>query len=104
MCSNAAEPLDVLENWVLELFNNVRKGHWIKPEPRMEVPIWEVGKLYRLEAVKDVHVLDLSWTLPCLRQDYLKKSEDYLAHLTGHGSVFHCFGIYKFILVIIFEF
>ncbi|KAJ9698882.1 hypothetical protein PVL29_007786 [Vitis rotundifolia] len=78
------ESLDVLENWVLELFNNVRKGPWVKPEPRMAVPIWKVGKLYRLEAVKDVHILDLSWTLPCLRQDYLKKSEDYLAHLIGH--------------------
>ena len=83
----------MLEHWVLELFNSVRKGPWVKPEPKVEGPIWKVGKLYRLEAVKDVHILDLSWTLPCLRQDYLKKSEDYLAHLIGHGSVFGYFGI-----------
>ncbi|KAK9279411.1 hypothetical protein L1049_013090 [Liquidambar formosana] len=78
------ESLDVLENWVLELFGNVKKSPQVKPVLRMEVPIWKAGKLYKLEAVKDVHILDLSWTLPCLRQDYLKKSEDYLSHLIGH--------------------
>ncbi|XP_021909698.1 nardilysin-like, partial [Carica papaya] len=78
------DSLDVLENWVVELFSNVRKGPQVKPEFRVEAPIWTAGKLYRLEAVKDVHILDLTWTLPCLRQDYLKKSEDYLAHLLGH--------------------
>ncbi|KAA8543659.1 hypothetical protein F0562_021595 [Nyssa sinensis] len=78
------EPLDVLESWVMELFSNVRKGPQVEPEAGAEVPIWKAGKLYRLEAVKDVHILNLSWTLPCLRNDYLKKSEDYLAHLIGH--------------------
>ncbi|KAG5514989.1 hypothetical protein RHGRI_036132 [Rhododendron griersonianum] len=78
------ETLDVLESWVLELFSNVKKGPPLKQEARTEVPIWKAGKLYRLEAVKDVHILNLSWTLPCLRKDYLKKSEDYLAHLIGH--------------------
>ncbi|KAL6967811.1 nardilysin [Sarracenia purpurea var. burkii] len=78
------EALDVLESWVLELFNSVKKGPPLKQEARTEVPIWKAGKLYRLEAVKDVHILNLSWTLPCLRKDYLKKSEDYLAHLIGH--------------------
>ncbi|PKI54674.1 hypothetical protein CRG98_024959 [Punica granatum] len=78
------ESLDVLESWVVELFGKVKKGAGALSELRMEVPIWKAGKVYRLEAVKDVHVLDLSWTLPCLRQEYLKKSEDYLAHLLGH--------------------
>ncbi|KAL5757085.1 hypothetical protein ACOSQ2_021831 [Xanthoceras sorbifolium] len=78
------EPLDTLESWVVELFSNIRKGPNIKPEFSVEGPIWKAGKLYRLEAVKDVHILDLTWTLPCLRQNYLKKSEDYLAHLLGH--------------------
>ncbi|KAM7527580.1 hypothetical protein LguiB_030990 [Lonicera macranthoides] len=78
------ETLDVLESWVLELFNDVKKGPTVKPEARLGGPIWKAGKLHRLEAVKDVHILDLSWTLPCLRKDYMKKSEDYLAHLIGH--------------------
>ncbi|KAJ4719217.1 Insulin-degrading enzyme [Melia azedarach] len=78
------ERLDTLQSWVVELFANVRKGPQIKPEFTVEGPIWKAGKLYRLEAVKDVHILDLTWTLPCLHQEYLKKSEDYLAHLLGH--------------------
>ncbi|KAG8371571.1 hypothetical protein BUALT_Bualt13G0101800 [Buddleja alternifolia] len=80
------ETLEVLESWVLELFSNVKKGLGLptKPETGSGVRIWRAGKLYRLEAVKDVHILDLSWTLPSLRKDYLKKGEDYLAHLLGH--------------------
>ncbi|KAJ6693420.1 hypothetical protein OIU85_004212 [Salix viminalis] len=78
------EPLDVLESWVTELFTKVRKGPQTKPKFQVEGPIWKAGLLYRLEAVKDVNILDLTWTLPCLHQDYLKKSEDYLAHLLGH--------------------
>ncbi|XP_065881361.1 nardilysin-like [Euphorbia lathyris] len=78
------ESLDILESWVTKLFGDVRKGSQAKPKFEMQGPLWRSGKIYRLEAVKDVHILDLAWTLPCLRQDYLKKSEDYLAHLLGH--------------------
>ncbi|XP_009594332.1 nardilysin-like [Nicotiana tabacum] len=78
------ESLDLLESWVLELFSSVKKGPLVNPDGRTELPIWRVGKLYWLEAVKDVHILDLSWTLPSLRKGYLKKAEDYLAHLLGH--------------------
>ena len=85
---NDAEPLDVLESWVTELFTKVRKGPQTKPKFQVEGPIWKAGLLYRLEAVKDVNILDLTWTLPCLHQDYLKKSEDYLAHLLGHGKIY----------------
>lgn len=84
---NPAETLEVLESWVVELFSNVKKGLIVKPEMGLNIPIWKSGKLYWLEAVKDVHVLDLSWTLPSLRKDYLKKAEDYLSHLLGHGKV-----------------
>ncbi|KAH9716767.1 nardilysin-like [Citrus sinensis] len=80
----AAEPLDTLQSWVVELFANIRKGTQIKPQFTVEGTIWKAGKLFRLEAVKDVHILDLTWTMPCLHQEYLKKSEDYLAHLLGH--------------------
>ncbi|XP_062171748.1 nardilysin-like [Alnus glutinosa] len=78
------ESLDVLESWVEELFGNVKKGPQVNLEFKAEGSIWKAGKLYRLEAVKDVHILDLTWTLPCLHRDYLKKPEDYLAHLLGH--------------------
>ncbi|XP_056165703.1 nardilysin-like isoform X2 [Syzygium oleosum] len=78
------EPLDVLESWVVELFGKIKKGPPVQFEYGKERAIWKAGKIYWLEAVKDVHVLDLTWTLPCLRQHYSKKSEDYLAHLLGH--------------------
>ncbi|XP_074574217.1 nardilysin-like [Curcuma longa] len=78
------EPLDVLEDWIVELFSNVKAGPSLRTNYKTDVPIWKVGKLYRLEAVKDVHVLELAWTLPCLHNEYLKKPEDYLAHLLGH--------------------
>ncbi|KAJ4866861.1 Insulinase (Peptidase family M16) family protein [Raphanus sativus] len=78
------ESLDILESWVVELFGDVKKGSKIRPTLEAKGPIWEGGKLYRLEAVKDVHTLDLTWTLPPLRQAYVKKPEDYLAHLLGH--------------------
>ncbi|MFQ6620150.1 hypothetical protein Gotur_000541 [Gossypium turneri] len=70
---------------VVELFSDVRKGSQGKPEFKVEGPVWRDGKLYRLEAVKNVHILELRWALPCLLQVYLKKPEDYLAHLLGHG-------------------
>uniref|UniRef100_A0A2P2LZX2 Insulin-degrading enzyme isoform X1 n=1 Tax=Rhizophora mucronata TaxID=61149 RepID=A0A2P2LZX2_RHIMU len=88
------ESLDILESWVVELFTNVSKGPLVKPKFQVEGPIWKAGKLYKLEAIKDVHILNIAWTLPCLRQDYLKKSEDYLAHLLGHegrGSLYAFF-------------
>ncbi|KAM6578444.1 hypothetical protein CsatB_030281 [Cannabis sativa] len=78
------ESLDVLEEWVLELFGNVKKGHPVNLEFKVEVPFWKSGKLYRLEAVKDVHILDLTWTLPCLHKEYMKKPQDYIAHVLGH--------------------
>ncbi|KAL2333066.1 hypothetical protein Fmac_014279 [Flemingia macrophylla] len=78
------ESLDVLESWVVELFGAVKKGPQANPVFTVKGPIWKSGKVYWLEAVKDVHILDLSWTLPCLHQEYLKKPEDYLAHLLGH--------------------
>ncbi|KAF8079896.1 hypothetical protein N665_0994s0021 [Sinapis alba] len=78
------ESLDILESWVVELFGDVKNGSKIRPTLEANGPIWEGGKLYRLEAVKDVHTLDLTWTLPPLRHAYVKKPEDYLAHLLGH--------------------
>ncbi|KAH0997662.1 hypothetical protein GBA52_021526 [Prunus armeniaca] len=81
------ESLDILEDWVVELFSNVKKGPQEKLQFKAEGPIWKAGKLYRLEPVRDFHMLYLTWRLPCLHQEYLKKPEDYLAHLLGHGSL-----------------
>ncbi|KAG0447729.1 hypothetical protein HPP92_028209, partial [Vanilla planifolia] len=80
------ETLDMLEKWVVDLFGKVEKGCPLRVNTGFDLPIWKPGKLYKLEAVKDVHVLELSWTLPCLHKEYLKKPEDYVAHLLGHAN------------------
>ncbi|XP_031485488.1 nardilysin-like isoform X2 [Nymphaea colorata] len=79
------ESLDTLQDWVIELFRNVKKGDSLVPV-QQDGNIWEAGNLFWLEAVKDVHVLNITWTLPCLHEHYLKRPEDYLAHLIGHEA------------------
>ncbi|XP_062211184.1 nardilysin-like [Phragmites australis] len=78
------EPLDILESWTMELFSKVKAGPLLDISPKTDMPFWKSGKLHKLEAVRDVHSLCLSWTLPCLHKEYMKKPEDYLAHLLGH--------------------
>ncbi|TYG61445.1 hypothetical protein ES288_D07G148900v1 [Gossypium darwinii] len=53
------ESLDILQHWVVELFSDIRQGSQGKPEFKVEGPVWRASKLYRLEAVKDVHILEL---------------------------------------------
>lgn len=72
-----------------ELFSDVIGGSQSSIKIESQLPIWKAGKVYRLQAVKDIHNLNLTWTLPCLRKEYLKKPDDYLAHLLGHGKLFH---------------
>lgn len=71
----------------MELFSKVKGGPLLDMSPKTDMPFWRSGKLHRLEAVRDVHSLCLSWTLPCLHKEYMKKPEDYLAHLLGHGKI-----------------
>lgn len=82
-----AESLNVLEQWVLELYGDVKTGPQVNMEFKAEGPIWEAGKVYRLEAVQDDHILQLAWTLPCLDQHYLKSPEFYLRHLLAHRKL-----------------
>jgi nardilysin len=84
--SFVSEPLDTLEAWTMELFSKVKAGPLLEISPKTDMPFWKSGKLYKLEAVRDIHSLFLSWTLPCLHKEYMKKPEDYLAHLLGHGK------------------
>ncbi|KAH9309722.1 hypothetical protein KI387_037633, partial [Taxus chinensis] len=78
------EPLDTLEEWVVEMFGNVRKGGLEKLNFHKDGPVWEPGRIFWVEAVRDLHVLKVTWPLPCLDKEYLKKAEDYLSHLIGH--------------------
>lgn len=89
LCFLLAETLDILEDWVIELFGSIKKGSQREIVAKEIKPIWKAGMMYRLEAIKDVHVLDLTWTLPCLHKEYLKKPEGYISHLMGHGEQCH---------------
>jgi len=80
-----SESLDTLEEWVVELFGNVRKGGLEKLNFYKEGPIWEPGRIFWVQAVRDLHSLNVTWSLPCLDKEYLMKPEVYLSHLIGHG-------------------
>ncbi|KAG6541670.1 hypothetical protein Mapa_016935 [Marchantia paleacea] len=78
------ESLETLKEWAVELFGEVKEGGNDKKSPTWSGPIWEKGKFYRVESVKDQHLLSLMWPLPCLEAAYLKKPQDYISHLVGH--------------------
>lgn len=79
----------MLRSWVVELFGAVKKGPRVNPKFKGKGPIWKSSKVYRLEDVKDVHILYLTWTLPCLHQEYLKKPDHFIAYLLEHGMISH---------------
>lgn len=71
----------------MELFEQVQAGGEKKLQFAWEGAIWKPGKIYRVESVKEQHLLSLNWPLPCLDHAYLKKPHDYISHLIGHGNV-----------------
>jgi nardilysin len=79
------EPLETLKAWVTESFSKVKEGGEALKFP-WDGPVWEPGSLYRVESVKDQHLIVLTWPFPCLEAAYLKKPQDYISHLIGHGT------------------
>ncbi|GLJ05210.1 hypothetical protein SUGI_0013800 [Cryptomeria japonica] len=85
------ESLDMLEEWVMQLFGNVRKdvSQKLTFHNSEALSIWKPGKMYWIAAMKDVHDLILTWPLPFLCTEYLKKPMEYISHLIcqqGSGS------------------
>ncbi|XP_024542665.1 nardilysin-like isoform X1 [Selaginella moellendorffii] len=78
------EPLATLKEWVTELFEDIPEGSSKPQRFSWNGPVWPAGKIYHVESVKDQHRLILSWVMPCLHTEYLKKPHDYLSHLIGH--------------------
>ncbi len=81
-----AEPLDTLKQWAIELFGKVSEGGEARLPFSWDDPVWESGRMYRVESVRDQHLLAMTWPLPCLQADYLTKPQDYISHLVGHGN------------------
>ncbi|KAJ7533128.1 hypothetical protein O6H91_13G034400 [Diphasiastrum complanatum] len=84
LCVLGGEPLETLKAWVLEFFGEAREGGSERIFFPLERALWEAGKIYWVEAVKEQHNLSLTWILPCLEAAYLQKPQDYISHLIGH--------------------
>lgn len=70
----------------MEHFGKVKDGGQTPLRFPWDGPVWEPGSLYRVESVKDQHLIALTWPFPCLEAAYLKKPQDYISHLIGHGT------------------
>jgi nardilysin len=84
---DVTEPLDTLKAWVMESFEKVKEGGLTPLKFPWDGPVWEPGSFYWVESVKDQHLLALTWPFPCLEAAYLKKPQDYISHLVGHGKL-----------------
>lgn len=82
----SGESLDIMEDWVKEMFSNVPSG--VGPRQKFdhfENPFDGGPTLSIIPAVKDEHKISILFQLPSsLEREYMKKAEDYISHLVGH--------------------
>ncbi len=78
LCVLAAEPLDILEAWAVELFCAVPGGGTPKPDfgDKGSFMKGSEGVLFRTPAVKEAHELTLSFALPPLGAAYDAKPDE----------------------------
>eukprot|EP01018_Ginkgo_biloba_P028827 Gb_06506 [translate_table: standard] len=82
------EPLDTLEEWVRELFGNLRNDVCGMLNFHKEGPVWKPGNIFWVESVKDLHILNITCLLPWLDKDYLKKLQVCLSHLISSCALY----------------
>ncbi|CAG8782773.1 45453_t:CDS:10 [Gigaspora margarita] len=84
-----AEPLDTLNQWVVEKFSNVKNKSVPIPVPKDHYPITEkeLGNCISLKPVKDNHGLEITFPFPDQEPLYYTKPGRYLGHLIGHEGV-----------------
>ncbi|CAI9736667.1 nardilysin isoform X2 [Octopus vulgaris] len=87
------ETLDVLDEWVREIFSHIPNNNEAKPtflhEP-CPFDTAEFSKFYHVVSVKDTHKVSLNWALTPLLKHYESKPLDYLSTLflhEGAGSI-----------------
>lgn len=82
------EPLPILQEKIIELFGKIPTGKGPRPSFKHVGRPFEfgsgLGSLYVIPAVKDDHILHITFQLPCLNEFYKEKIDDYLSHLLGH--------------------
>lgn len=88
LCLAGPYPLDVLEEWTVELFSGISNHDEVHPSGEYKgiPPLLpeNTGLLTYVESIKDVRLLELAWTIPSTEDDYKSKSAYYTSHLLGH--------------------
>lgn len=86
-------PLEQLEKWVLECFNDVPNNELPPDKFILTVPPFKEKEFCRLllvEPVKNINHLDLTWVMPSTLEMYRSKPLNYLSWVVGHegkGSI-----------------
>ena len=82
------ESLDILTNWTLELFSEIKDKNLPKPL-YLKSPFNSnnyIGKIYKIKPIRQMRNLQLSFPFPSTSQFWEYLPERYLSHLIGHES------------------
>ncbi|XP_043239610.1 nardilysin-like [Amphibalanus amphitrite] len=89
----ADQPLDTLQQWVVDIFSAVPGCSEPRPSFASHGLPWEPSRfhrLYRIIPVKDFHQLTVTWQLPSMVKHYRTRPLNYISWLMGHegrGSI-----------------
>ncbi|KAL7686292.1 putative metalloenzyme, LuxS/M16 peptidase, peptidase M16, middle/third domain-containing protein [Plasmopara halstedii] len=86
------ESLATLKSWAEQLFADIKNTGRSFPTFGEAVPFDDsrLARVVHVAPVKDLRVIDISWPLPSLYQDFMTKPTKILSHLMGHegpGSI-----------------
>ncbi|OAN18571.1 peptidase M16 [Photobacterium jeanii] len=79
------QSLDELEQFTHEFFSHISSNG--QPRPEITAPLVtnnETGRFIKIEPIKEVRKLTLSFTMPSIDQYYSQKPLSYIAHLLGN--------------------
>ena len=72
-CWSVSESLDTLESWVKEIFALVPNNQQPPPSFNEVTDSFDTAvfnKLYQVVPVKNIHQVELTWQLPCMKNLY----------------------------------
>ncbi|EEB06386.1 metallopeptidase [Schizosaccharomyces japonicus yFS275] len=79
------EPLDTLQDWVVEFFSDIANKD--VPIPKHDGPLYtpeQLGRICFVKPVKNFRRLDLIFPIPGQYRNYRSRPADYVCHLLGH--------------------
>lgn len=87
LCVIAPYPLDLLQEWVVDLFSAIPNHEREDPSEnyRHIEPLLDehLGLLFQIESVRDIRILELSWLTPSYVNDYHSKPAGVVSYLLG---------------------